>query len=78
MKSVYEYYVGEDRYPDLDAAGAVSRLSEAVRCRTINELDHSKTDFSSFDRLQELMRRSYPAVMEAGRFSNSVAKSFFC
>ena len=68
MKSVYEYYVGEDRYPDLDAAGAVSRLSEAVRCRTINELDHSKTDFSSFDRLQELMRRSYPAVMEAGCF----------
>ena len=66
--NVYAFYSGEDRYPDLDAAGAVSRLSEAVRCRTINELDHSKTDFTSFDSLQELMRCSYPAVMEAGRF----------
>lgn len=68
MKSVYEYYAGEQRYPDLDAAGAVERLRQAVRCRTINDVDHSKTDFSEFDRLQALMRSAYPAVMKAGSF----------
>ena len=68
MKSVYEYYAGESRYPDLDAAGTVERLREAVRCRTINDVDHGKTDFSEFDRLQELMRSAYPAVMKAGSF----------
>ena len=67
-ESVYAFYGGEERYPELDAAGAVSRLAEAVRCRTVNELDHSRTDFSEFDRLQELMRRSYPLVMKSGRF----------
>ena len=68
MKSVYEYYAGEQRYSDLDAAGAVERLRQAVRCRTINDVDHSKTDFSEFDRLQALMRSAYPAVMKAGSF----------
>ena len=68
MTSVFDYYAGEERYPDLDAAGAVERLRQAVRCPTINEVDHSRTDFSSFDRLQELMRSAYPAVMRAGSF----------
>ena len=68
MKSVYEYYAGEARCPDLDAAGAVERLRAAVRCRTINDVDHSRTDFSEFDRLQELIQSAYPAVMRAGSF----------
>ena len=68
MRPVESYFADETRYPDLDAAGAAERLSEAVRCRTINHADHSLTDFSEFDRLQELMRRSYPHVMRCGRF----------
>ncbi|MBO7669777.1 MAG: hypothetical protein J6S60_04220, partial [Oscillospiraceae bacterium] len=68
VKDVYAYFAGEERYPDLDADGAVERLREAVRCRTVNDADHSKTVFSEFDRLQALMRRAYPAVMRAGSF----------
>ncbi len=68
MRPVESYFADETQYPDLDAAGAAERLSEAVRCRTINHADHSLTDFSEFDRLQELMRRSYPHVMRCGRF----------
>ena len=68
MKSVYDYFAGEERYPELDAAGAVSRLSEAVRCRTVNAPDPAQTDFGEFEKLQALMLRSYPAVMAAGRF----------
>ena len=68
MKSVYDYFAGEERYPELDAAGAVSRLSEAVRCRTVNAPDPAQTDFGEFEKLQALMLRSYPAVMAAGSF----------
>ena len=68
MRAVTEYFAGEDLYADLDAAAAVEHLSEAVRCKTINYAQHSLTDFREFDRLQELMKRSFPAVMEAGTF----------
>ncbi len=68
VKDVYAYFAGEDRYPDLDASAAVEHLREAVRCRTVNDADHSKTDFREFDRLQALMRSAYPAVMRAGSF----------
>ena len=68
MRAVTEYFAGEDLYADLDAAAAVEHLSEAVRCKTINYAQHSLTDFGEFDRLQELMKRSFPAVMEAGTF----------
>ncbi len=68
MSSVYEHFAGEARYPDLDAAGAAERLAEAIRCRTVNDVDHSKTDFGEFEKLQELIRRSYPHVMSAGHF----------
>ena len=65
MAAVFDYFEGENRYPELDAAGAVSRLAEAIRCRTVNRGDG---DFSEFEKLQALMRESYPAVMSAGSF----------
>ena len=68
MESVFDFYAGEDRYPELDAVGALSRLSQAVRCRTINNADAGETNFGEFEKLQELMRSSYPAVMAAGSF----------
>ena len=68
VKDVYAFFAGEDRYPDLDASAAVEHLREAVRCRTVNDADHSKTDFREFDRLQALMRSAYPAVMRSGSF----------
>ena len=68
MKPVFSYFESEDLYPDLDTEAAVSHLSEAVRCRTVNDAEHSQTDYSEFDRLQALMRQSFPAVMKYGRF----------
>lgn len=68
MMPVYNCFAREDAYPDLDMQGAAERLGAAIRCRTVNAADHSLTDFREFDRLQELMRRSYPHIMRSGRF----------
>lgn len=63
----HRYLAHEDAYPDLDAEGAVGRLSAAIRCATVNT-DPAQTDFSQFERLHQLMRESYPHVMAAGTF----------
>ena len=68
MNGVFDYFAAENLYPDLDLDGAVERLSGAIRCRTVNFSDHSLTDFTEFDRLQELMRESFPSVMRYGQF----------
>ena len=68
MKPVFEFFTAEDEYPDLDAAAAAGRLSRAVQCYTVNQEDHTKTDFSGFDRLQEIMRTEYPHIMQVGTF----------
>ena len=68
MRSFLEFFAHEDDYPDLDAAGAAQRLSQAVQCRTINCLDHSQTDYAEFDKLHDLIRSGYPHVMASGTF----------
>ena len=68
MNQVFSYFENETLYPDLDVDAAVSHLSDAVRCRTVNYEDHSRTDFSEFDRLQALMQNSFPSVMAHGLF----------
>ena len=68
MNPVFSYFDNENLYPDLDVDTAVSHLSDAIRCRTVNYEDHSWTDFSEFDRLQALMQNSFPSVMAHGQF----------
>ena len=68
MNPVFSYFDNENLYPDLDVDTAVSHLSDAIRCRTVNYEDHSRTDFSEFDRLQALMQNSFPSVMAHGQF----------
>ena len=68
MKPVFDYFASEALYPDLDAAAAAANLSAAIRCRTVNDADHSLTDFGEFDKLQELIKERFPAVMKAGSF----------
>ena len=68
MNPIFSYFENEALYPDLDVDAAVSHLSDAVRCRTVNYEDHSRTDFSEFDRLQTLMQNSFPSVMAHGLF----------
>ena len=50
-KKITDFFALEGNYPDLDADGAVARLSQAIQCRTINYADHSLTDYSEFDKL---------------------------
>ena len=68
MNPVFSYFNNENLYPDLDVDTAVSHLSDAIRCRTVNYEDHSRTAFSEFDRLQALMQNSFPSVMAHGQF----------
>ena len=43
-KKITDFFALDGNYPDLDAEGAVARLSQAIQCRTINYADHSLTD----------------------------------
>lgn len=64
-REALRWFAHEDDYADLDAEGACRRLGAAVRCVTVNG-DPAQADWGQFDRLHELMRASYPAVMAAG------------
>ena len=68
MRSAASFFANETFYPDLDIEGAARHLSEAVQCRTVNYVPHSLTDFSEFDRLQAVMKESFPHVFAAGSF----------
>ena len=57
-KKITDFFALEGNYPDLDAEGAVARLSQAIQCRTINYADHSLTDYSEFDKLHAHMKAS--------------------
>jgi len=68
MKELFDYFVREEDYPDLDCAGAVERLSGAIRCKTVNHVDTTLTDYSAFEALRQHMKASYPHIMAAGTF----------
>lgn len=50
QKKVTDFFALEGNYPDLDGEGAAARLSAAIRCKTINYFDHSRTDYCSATR----------------------------
>lgn len=62
----FDHFAHEDDYPDLDVAGACARLAAALACRTVFEGE--ATRWEEFDRLQDHLRVSFPAVMAAGSF----------
>lgn len=68
MKELFDYFVREEDYPDLDAGGAVERLSKAIRCKTVSHADTGLTDYAAFAELQAHMKASYPHIMAAGTF----------
>lgn len=63
MRELYSYFSAEDCYEDLDGQGAVSRLAEAIRCRTV-----SGGDADEFQHLRALMQKHYPHVCQDGQF----------
>ena len=64
MYDIYQSFDHEEDFADLDAEGAVWRLSKAIQCRTVSGCE----DPGPFDKLHDLMRESYPALMSAGHF----------
>lgn len=68
MKELFDYFALEGDYPDLDANGAVERLSKAIQCKTVSHADTSLTDYSAFAELHAHMKASYPHIMAVGTF----------
>ena len=68
QKKVTDFFALEGNYPDLDGEGAAARLSAAIRCKTINYFDHSRTDYTEFDKLHAHIKASYPNIMRVGTF----------
>ena len=63
-----DFFLHEGNFSDLDADGAVRRLSKAITCKTVNYADHSLTDYKEFDKLHEHIKNSYPHIMSTGSF----------
>lgn len=68
QKKVTDFFALEGNHPDLDGEGAAARLSAAIRCKTINYFDHSRTDYTEFDKLHAHIKASYPNIMRVGTF----------
>ena len=56
----------EDDYADFDRDGAVEHLRAALRLNTTGYVDTSRIDYTAFDALHALLKRSYPNVARAG------------
>lgn len=63
----FDYFAHEDDYAGLDYDAACGRLAAALRCKTVFTTPED-TDWGEFDKLQALMRESFPHVMAAGTF----------
>ena len=66
VMSVFERYINEQDYPDLNAEKAVEHLSGAVRINTTSYMDTSMIDYSQLDQLHLKLKEWYPAIMEKG------------
>lgn len=63
----YDYFGREDEYPSVDYDGACERLAEALRCKTVYTTIED-TDWNEFEKLQNLIKTSFPHIMSAGCF----------
>ena len=61
-ENVFEFFINESNFPDLDLSGAARRLSAAVQCRSVSNC----ADDAPFRQLHELIRGGYPNVMRCG------------
>ena len=64
MERIFDLYIREDAYADLDADGAVARLSQALRFETRSETPAP----GAFAGLHAHVRESFPHVLAAGSF----------
>ena len=68
MKDIFSFFDNEFDYSDIDISAAVSTLSKAIRCKTVNFADHTLTDYSQFDLLHELIAKNYPNMLNVATF----------
>lgn len=69
MKTVYDTYINETMFPDLDVHGACAHLSDAIKCKTTSYVDVALQDDAEFKRLHQVIRNSFPHVMQYGEVS---------
>ena len=58
-----DFFIHEGDYPDLDAEGAVRRLSRALQFETTSYVDTSRIRYDQFDALHAFLKAAYPRVM---------------
>lgn len=63
----YDYFAHENECPDFDYEGAFERLAAALRCKTVY-ISAEDTDWGEFNKLQDLLRVSFPHIMSSGFF----------
>jgi len=66
--NIYNLYINEEDYPDLNADNAVRHLSEAIQINTTSYMDTSKIDYQAFDLFHEKIRQWYPHIMKHGEY----------
>ena len=68
MRSVKDYFSSEELYADLNQEEVVSNLSRAIQCQTIGYVDTSQVNYNEFEKMQQLMKDSYPNIMDKATF----------
>ena len=66
--NIYDLYINEEEYADLNADAAVRHLSEAIQINTTSYMDTSMIDYAAFDRFHEKMKEWYPEIMKQGEY----------
>lgn len=69
MKTVFDTYINETMYADLDIHGACTHLSDAIKCKTTSYVDVTLQDDAEFKRLHQVIRNAFPHVMQHGEVS---------
>lgn len=66
--NIYDLFIHEKDYPDLNAQAAISHLSQAIQINTTSYMDISKIDYHAFDLFHEKIMQWYPQIMKNGEF----------
>ena len=64
-----DFFTHERDYADFDAYRAVESLRRAIRCKTVNHLDTSLTDYGQFDELHAHLFSAYPLMAKRARWA---------
>lgn len=81
MRPVTEFFINDNIFSDLDIKSAASRLSDGIKCKTINYIDpdngeniknnknkNNKKNFLEFDKLHEIIKNNFKNIMANSSF----------